>query len=427
MKVRSCLPLVTAILCLSAGAAVEFDGAKNIIQVSDFTKETPLTLKKLQQLDKMNAWGKVKYDKETDTYTVEADLYVGKNDGTDTHMQIGTDENPREILVLRGNLVIYPFGFQGEKDKKKAINRLTIGDKNKEDIKPALKLGNNKSIFLGGCPTETWQVKSGSGGELYIYNSTVGGIGPNEMAGMNHFSGWNSVLEANNSVFVNFKEPVLFETHAYMTCNIGKCVFTDSVSAAINSTLTYKIKDSTFSKISRAAFYGYTGAVNAELTDCKFENNNMNFELPKGGAVKCIDCVIGSAAAPDLYGFGVNEKTKKEEPASLLSLRHLVVQAVDEGGAPVKDAVVTVTSESGVADSVYVGQSVTGADGLTPGKGDDKALLLTELKIEADKASKGKETKYSYAIQVKAGDKIGTVKGIKPSESWQKASVILKK
>ena len=206
MKVRNCLSLVTAILCLTARAAVEFDGAKNVIQVSDFTKESPLTLKKLQQLDKMNSWDKVKYDSASDTYTVEADIYVGKNDGTDTYMQIGTDANPKEILVLKGNLVIHPFGFQSEKDKKKAINRLTIGDKNKADINPTLKLGNNKSIFLGVCPTGAWQVKSGSGGELYIYNSTVGGIGPNEMAGMNHLSGWNSIFEASNTIFINFKE-----------------------------------------------------------------------------------------------------------------------------------------------------------------------------------------------------------------------------
>ena len=65
-------------------AAITFDPENQALRVTDCLKTAPCTPRALWQMDRMNGWGKVAYDRAHGTYTIDADLWIGSNDGTET-------------------------------------------------------------------------------------------------------------------------------------------------------------------------------------------------------------------------------------------------------------------------------------------------------------------------------------------------------
>jgi len=406
-RAAACALIGAALGALPGAASVEFDGAARALHVSGFLPDSPLRLKNLARLDRMHGWACVVHDPASDTYTLEADLVIGGPDGADTYVQIGAADSPRETLVLNGSLFLHTTG------KNKGIHRLTLGDRGRPDIQPGLRFGGGGAIYLGCTATNT-----GAGGELRLYHATVGGLDPARPAGRNHLRGWRCTLEAFRTAFVCFREPVVFESHAWMTRSIEECLFADSTAAFVNSSGTFVLTGCTFRGLTQAAFLDFTGPVRAELADCVFEQNARNWDLSRGGSITCTDCLIGAPSEPDRYGIGADAKTKAPLPARFLDRRHLRVKVTDARGRPVDGAAVRVTPETGGADGVFVGSARTGPDGLTPGPGSDAALLLAVCAVEADAAGAPRVTRYSYALEATYQGQAGRMTAFQPGDRW---------
>ena len=415
-------------------AGIVYDGETNSIIVDNYAEDMPCALEEIYIADRMNGWNKVTRDEKSGAYTIDAALVVGRDNGTDTYMQIGTPENPKETLLLKGHLVIHPFVFIDEKDaetREKRINRLTIGDKDNPDIKPTVKLAGT-GIFVGCTPPRGKHVKRrrGAGGELHIYNSAIRGAGeswPDQAAGQCDLLGWKCAFRAADAVFSNFKDIVVRKHSAYTPCSIKRCAFEDSGRALYADRNTFKKngllpKECAFRGIRKAAL---SGGGWFEADRCTFENNRVNWDLSHGGDVKCFDCIVHASAQDNLYGVYLNPRTKKQEPASFLSQRHVIVRVLDANGKPVEGAEVVASSEA--PDHVCEDKAVTDTNGLTPGPDNDGALLLTTTTVAAIKQGEALRTDYSYSIRVRYRDRTGICKGFKPSKSWEIVTITLDK
>ena len=135
------------------------------------------------------------------------------------------------------------------------------------------------------------------------------------------------------------------------------------------------------------------------------------------------------AQLPDLISCWLNSSTKKTQYPKMIHRRHIVVEVVDGAGAPVKGAQVVAASEQGQIEFVDNPKLVVNAQGRTPGKGENKAILLTQSVMQAtDTADKPAFTAYTYEIKASAtGFKDAAVKNVSPDESWKIIKVVLSK
>ena len=100
--------------------------------------------------------------------------------------------------------------------------------------------------------------------------------------------------------------------------------------------------------------------------------------------------------------------------------RHLVVEVVDGAGQPVKEAKVSFQPEQPDCDLILRPTFTTDAQGRTPGKGQAKALLLTEfVKIATDTPDQPETKIFTYTIIAEKGGKRATITEVKPETSWK--------
>jgi len=443
-KVLLLVALLTGI-CFFVNAEVRYDAEKNLIWAHDFQKDQPLLLKKLLLMNNMNEWGKISYDKKTDSYTINANLTIGKNDGTETYMQIGTKDNPKQTLVLNGNLVVYPFFIRGvNKEKNSTVvkyctNRLTLGNPDDNNIKATLKIVSKypkqaHTISIGRAILDPKNGRYkynyfGDGGELCVYNSTIASAkdGFANSIGVPWVAMPGRKIIIKNSVISGFRKTPLYGLQGrYGT--LENSIFKNSAMGIINSNSPIKAKGCTFQDIS-LALYDIGGVLKADLSECIFKNNNRNWFLSRG-KIRLIDCEIGPSKKGDVLKKGKlysrKEKKQIDTYPEVFSLRHVIVKVVDASGKPVKDATVKIISEQGDLSTFSPAVSKTDADGKTPKEG--KAILLTEYKLKAtDNAKQPKKTTYSYEIVVQSANVTPvSLKEFKPTKSWQEVTVNLK-
>ena len=71
--------------------------------------------------------------------------------------------------------------------------------------------------------------------------------------------------------------------------------------------------------------------------------------------------------------------------------------------------------------------AVTGENGCTPGKDQEKAVLLTEMMKQAtDTPNTPKTTEYSYTITAEVNGQKAVINNYKPERSWQNIRITLK-
>jgi len=420
----------------SCAGGIFYDETAQAIRVIDFPKEFPCTPARLLYMDRLYGWGKVSYEEHADTYTITADLHIGANDGTETYFQVGSASHPRETLVMRGNLVVYPYWIEGENKEesysraKKVVNRLTLGVRGDSSVMAGLRFKASPpghTLYLGRIPLPDGKLKVGRGGQLHVYYGSITGPGETPVPkgerplGM-YLTGEEVVLDhARLSSFLGFMTYGMNHN-----AKVQDSIFENAGTGIING--RHDIKRCVFRNCG-IAVRDY-GSLDAILTDCVFENNDRNWTLEyTNKGLVCIDCTINPPRKDNVYRCWISRRTKKKQYPSFVSKRHILVEVADEKGAPLRGAQVSVKCEQGTFAAAENRFQTTDDAGRTPGKGDTGAILLAELVRKAtDVLNKPAVTEYSYTIEAEApGYAPARLKNFRPEKSWQVVHVVLKR
>ena len=97
-------------------------------------------------------------------------------------------------------------------------------------------------------------------------------------------------------------------------------------------------------------------------------------------------------------------------------------------GHPVTNAVVTITNEQGERDTAIPAQVGVNGQGLTPGRGAWRAILLSQcIRQATDTPDQPAVQDYSYRLSAEApGYEQGSTTGFKPDESWKVVTLVLR-
>jgi len=444
MTFRNLTPILAVfILALSrssAHAAITYDAELNRAWVKDFPADLPCTLDNLLNMDEAGGWGKVILDEATNTYTIALDLWIGDHDGTETYFQVGGE---REVtVVMKGDLVVHPF-FIREVDEglyyraPRKINRLTLGSPKgaKVTLKFDCEKKNQYSLFVGSFPTDKRKKmeRRGYGGELFAYNALITAAtqdkartwgGPGGMVYLcgNRTTLHNTTLSwATKSLTYGMQNsPPLY------IADVRNCVFEHALSGLING--KQLVRDSVFRHLDIAVM-DY-GSINAKLIGCTFENNKANWELKytKWGTT-CIDCEVSPPLDKDIFRTATTATIKTVRYPKLTLQRHVIVEVVGADGKPVEGADVRVTCDRKDPTAGLNTSQKTGADGRTPGRDAEKAILLTDtVKQVTDTPNEPDVREYSYTVEASAPDQgKGRVEGYRPTGNWAVVRVKLEK
>jgi len=437
---RLALPILAAVIIASAApAAIYYDEARQCLRVVDFPADAPCTLARLLAMDRLYGWGKVAYDAATDTTTVTGDLWVGANDGTETCLQIGSPEHPRETLVMQGSLVLHPYWIQGDNREDdywkapKRANRLTLGVAGKPEITAALKFRDQEraghTLYLGRFPATDAPRVNTTGGQLFVHHSLITSALAGQTFGLKveHYG-------------MNLTGDAVVLDHATISWVQGAATYGMGTPRA-------KVSDTTFDHVGTAiindrhdltrctftncgiAVRDY-GSIDAVLTDCVFRGNDHNWTLnysDKG--LVCIDCTWDTPRQGDTYQCWKNPQTSKTQYPSFTSMRHIIVEVLDEAGKPVAGATVRIRPAGGAAELSQNTTPTTDQQGRTPGRGQEGAVLLAEVVKQAtDQPNQPRVTEFSYSLEASAKGFAPTkLTGFRPAESWQVVKLTLRR
>lgn len=377
--------IIAALLSVStwpALAGITYDPATNVIQVMDYPEDAPTTLDTILAADRQNGWGKVSYDKAADTYTVEASLWIGIDQGLGTFMQIGRPDHPRETLIIHGNVWVKPprLSLKRPDDRYSVVNRLTLGNPTNAAIRATLKIA---------CLTRgQYAVQVGDGwtrrGDLHMYNSVITALTPDQDHQLGPQGWYGSDLRVINSTlsWIN-------GTFMYAVQN-GNGVVEGSTfehgGIALQNGIQYA-RNCVFRDLDIAVAEG--GCLNATLVGCTFVTNQQNWTLGsvQSEGITLIDCRVGLPKQP--YRINKNNMTTEQARQPGVTVypvyrerRSLVIHVVGARGKGVPDAFVHVTCPKAPAEVTH-GLTLTDAKGLTPDKLENKAILITSKKLQA--------------------------------------------
>jgi hypothetical protein len=437
LRRAACAALLAA--CLPAPAllaGVLYDAKLDCLWVTDFPAAFPCTLARLKALDDTHGWGKVRYDADARAWTIDCHLLIGANDGTTTFFQIGSREAPDETLLLRGNLYVAPFWVEGENAGKYwqvplIENRLTLGCAGDPAVRATLKFVNRKrgefGPAIGESPAVDRTLKK-FGGQLHVYNSVITAARQEAEYACATFR-----LVGQEVVLVNSELSWSVDDLAYglntaqprKSARVENTLFAHGGGAVNNGSIV--LVGCTLRDLACAV--SDSGAIDATLIDCTVERNVRNWMLrftPYG--ITCIDCDVKPSARGDLFKAQPAGADGKKEYGALTTRRHVIVEVVDAQGRPVPNAAVKVKCELRVAQPVADNTlQITDAQGRTPGKGMNKAVLLTESIERVTDSGEPQIKAFSYAISVEAkGFAPETIEGFRPLEKWKVIRVTLR-
>jgi len=424
------------LLCGVCWAGITHDAKARLLWVTDFPPGYPCTPRLLLAADRANGWGRVSYDEAAGVCVVDGDLLIGDNDGTVSCFQVGSPETPRETLVVRGNLYVAPHWVEGENAGKYwqapvLANRLTLGSAEDASVRAALKFDNRKrgefGLFVGDLPPSLRRKKASYGGQIRAFNSVITAARQDAAHACSgfRFTCQEAVLENSElSWAVDDLAYGLHVSQALKVVRVRGVVFANAGGAISNGAVT--LSDCVFRNLKCAV--SDSGAIDATLVNCVFENNERNWILrftPNG--IVCVDCSIGAPTKGDVLKPEIAGSLKQKQYGSVTSRRHVVAEVVDEQGRPVGGAELVVRCEQGGAGAVENARQTTNAHGRTPGQGEKGALLLTEWTVTAtdDPAAPKRET-FSYELRGSApGRAPAALAGFAPDASWKAVRLTL--
>lgn len=423
MKKRTlCGTLLVVVLTMQlAGAGIVYNADSNAVWVTDFPEESPATMDTVMAADRENGWGKVSYDTPTDTYTLQAALWIGDDKSPGTFFQIGRPDHKRENVVVHGTVWVCPprESIKRPDGLYSMINRLTLGDPDDDTISATLKIACDQPAEHGvyvGLRSKLPGVPSQRRGDLHVYHSTITAAlqDPQHRMGTKDYRdtlnpGWyGSDIRLINAT-------ISWGVNTYgMTMNnstVRGTTFEHSSMALGNG--HHFVADCVFRHLRVALSDG--GGLQATVVNSVFENNEQNFTLNGHSArgITLIDCTLGPQEKPLhlLKNDISHHQILQGVPVypAVVERRTLQVRVNDTKGNPVPDAIVTVVCDED-SDQVTGGACFTDGKGLTPPRGTDHAILITEKSTEAtDDPDQHRIVTYSYRVRAwKTGYKAGT-------------------
>ncbi len=417
-------------------AGITYNPVNGVLRAVDYTAGWPCTPARLYAMDQACGWGKVVYDAAADTYTINADLWIGDNDQTDTYFQLGSREHPRERLVVKGNVVVYPFHIAGQNPESSSraaphhVNRLTVGVSNEAAITATLAIasepGAEHSLFVARIPRVGEKYIDGAGGQLHVYNGTITAAIEEDTHAIGAPGDHRIVALLGESIILH--RATLSWMAGFMTYgNVHgsrDTLFENGGTALIPGKAEHV--GAVFRNLKTAVLDN--GSADVTLIDCVFTNNDRNWSLRYSDAgLTCIDCAWAPPKKGDLYRAWQDPKTKKIHTPIFMSRRHIVVAVTDNSGRVLTNAFVEVSAEQSGEDLIDNANVATDAFGKTPGWHQGQAILLTEeIRRATDVPNQPSVSTYSYGIRVTApGYQPATVKAVKPNISWQVIPVVL--
>ncbi len=422
----------------AGAAAVYFDAAANALRVIGYPAQAPCTPALLAALDRQHGWNRVRRDAAGARTVVEADLVIGFHDGSETWFQVG-DSNRAEILEIRGNVAVSPVFIPGVNRalprgvEPPGRNRLTLGHPAAPGLTNALLIASSsnawRTLYVGRSPGGS----GGVGGEFQAWFARVGPAAP----GLDGLLGAPGRRTSGAPGAILGQNPVLVGAHlsgmdGFFLASLGKA-------ARIENTVVERGRAGFYNCISPVEIVGCVfrdlevavldgGSMNLTLRDCRLENCRRNWVAwYTANGLTLVDCDWTPPPDGDELQSWVNKNTGKRQFPSVVSRRHVQVQVRDPAGQPVAGAAVSVASEQQDWTAAEPPRLTTDRQGLTPGRGAPRALLLTEFQHRAiETGNQPAVTECTFAIEARApGYAPGRVAGIRPRRSWAVIPIVL--
>ena len=414
---------------------ITYQRERNCIEIIGFPEDQPATMDTILAADKRNGWGKVTYDEATDTYTVDAALWIGDDESNGTFAQIGDRDHSRVTVVTRGTVWIRPPRSSEKRSDglDSVINRLTLGDPENEQVRATLKIDcetrGQHGLYVGyrSHDSKTWI----HGGSLHVYNSTITAAaedadhawGGRDYTGEEASFRWSSpgwyasdvrLVGATISWFegcvaygaqtgrpegrrpvdeIKPNEPIVIRGTTF-----------EHGGAAVKNGQHY-LDDCTFRHMEAAVAEG--GSLSAKLVGCTFEENQANWTLGsmQSGGIVLLDCKVGPQRSPIVVNknkITPEQAVKRNVPVypACCVRRSLVVRVVDAAGKPVPEAMVVVTCPEH-PEEVTRGATFTDEQGLTPPDPQSGGIVVTQKRYQAtDEPGKPATSTFNYEIAV---------------------------
>jgi len=406
---------------------------RNALWIIDYPPARPCSLSQLAEVDRALGWGRVSYDRDTSTCTVTGDLIIGANDGSETVLKIGSAERPRETLVMAGNLYIHPYFVAGENQGRywrapRRMNVVVVGDRANKRIRASLKFAcSPEERFTLRCGRMPWIESSlQHGGGLYVHNSQIAPL--SSAPGCEIGDGVEGVYLEGSTVLDNARIGGVSGMLYRMGPGVNRdCIVRNTTFERVDVPIAGGVR-----KASRCRFINCgtaimdRGSLDLELTDCVFEGNGQNWSLTYSNkGLVCIDCEWDTPRKANPYRVWTDRAGKKRHP-KLTNRRHVVVEVLDAAGKPVEGATVSFRSEQEGCDLLQNRTFATGKDGRTPGRGQGRAMQLTEyIKTATDIPDKPAVKFFSYTINAEKRGRSVAVQNVRPDRSWRTVPLTL--
>lgn len=380
-------PLLVSGTCRSD---VFWDDCEKCIRVMDYPEDAPATCDMLLEADRAKGWGKVSYDAATDTYTVNASVWIGTNQGLGTYFQVGRPGHPRETLLVKGEVKICAAKLSAKRPdgRYSVMNRLTLGHPSDSSIRAALKIACEKPGQYGLQVGEYYARRA----ELHVYNSGITADPPDADHRMGSRGMCGSDIRLINARISCFQGQFLYGVQAHNGTVQGTTIEHGSEGLYNGNQFA---RDCMFRSLGVAIVEG--GCLNAQMLRCTFEDNDWNWTLgaAQSAGVDFIDCVIHPQKKP--VSIRKNSLLPLLYPA-FTDWRSVVVRVTDRRGKPLEGVIVHV--ESSDPSAVRNGLCVTDRKGETPADAGQNAILLVNERFQpTDQPDQPARLTYGYTVQ----------------------------
>lgn len=415
MRGRLAVILLTGTVCAAQASSgvIVYQPETKVLMISGFPEEAPATMDSLLQADRQNKWGVVACDKTTDTYTVNASIYIGTEKDLGAYMQIGRKGHPKETVVVKGDIWIRtPQKSVKRSDGLDAIaHRLTLGDPKDAAIQATLKIDCAKAgefaLVLGSRTKTAYK----PGGDLHVYNSTITAATP----GKQHLVACAKTFGDDTPQWYCSSVRIVHSKLAWLQ---GPLYGPSAVDGQFeNSTFenmtgvfqndTQLARNCTFRNCGNVFAEG--GCLSGKAVNCVFENNENNFTVGGyyGQGVTFVDCQVQPPKQPIVI------RKNKVTPEQAIQQRvplypayteisALLIQVIDRRGRPISNAFVNVSCPEDPS-AVRNGLAMTDAQGLTAKDAEKNAIFIVRQQWRAtDDPTKPTKGLFLYTIDVQA-------------------------
>jgi len=357
---------------------------------------------------------------------VSCNLQIGLNDGSSTHFQVGSEARPKETLIVRGTVRVYPIWLTGENEPLphgrllalKRSNRLTLGVKGRPAVRARLLIDNQAraghTLTVGGL---NGNASENFGGSLHVYNSTIAPFGDVRI-------GDGAPVRSVYTGGTSWRIKLASATISGVAGRFGRHLTFATIEDTRFENCGVALQGNYLEEVRGCTFVGNNVALrpstrrNLTLYDCTFKDNKVNWSISYRRLI-AVDCTIDS---PDKGEYSTEHAT------FFVAKRHVVVRVLDQNGKPVEGARVKASSaEQPAVPEMDVTHALSGNDGRTPGRNAKGALLLSEVLIRAptQEGARPLRKTYRYTIQTHAGGRTGRVQSFVPTKSWGEIVVVL--